>query len=174
MMHPFGEHAPDIHLSAFVHPDATVIGEVEVHARASVWPGAILRGDMGKIVIGEDSNIQDGSVCHMTHGLSHVVIGKRVTVGHGVILHGCVVEDDCLIGMGAILLDNVKIGAGSLVAAGTLLTYGTEVPPNSIVMGSPGKVRGSVDGKARAMIDGGWPTYVETAKQYKHQLAMPG
>ncbi len=173
MMHPFGEHAPEIDPSAFVHPDATVIGEVFVHARASIWPGAILRGDMGRIVIGEDSNVQDGSIAHMTHDLSHCVIGKRVTVGHGVILHGCVVEDDCLIGMGAILLDNVKIGSGSLVAAGTLLTYGTEVPPNSIVMGSPGKVRGSVDAKARKMIDEGWPTYVETAKKYKHQLAMP-
>jgi carbonic anhydrase/acetyltransferase-like protein (isoleucine patch superfamily) len=108
----------------------------------------------------------------MTHGLSECVVGRRVTVGHRVILHGCVVEDECLIGMGAILLDNVRVGKGSLIAAGTLLTVGTQIPPGSLVMGSPGKLRGQVDEKARLMIEGGWPAYVETAAKYKQWLAQ--
>lgn len=171
MIHPFGEFTPQVHETAFVHPDATVIGAVEIGPYASVWPGAILRGDMGRIVVGEESNIQDGSICHMTEGMSECVIGKRVTVGHRVILHGCVVEDECLIGMGSILLDNAHVGRGSLVAAGALLTYGTAVPPGSVVMGAPAKVRGEVDDRARMMIQGGWPTYVETARRYQQQLS---
>lgn len=174
MMHPFGEHAPDLHGEAFVHPDATLIGQVVIGARSSVWPSCVLRGDMGPITVGEDTSIQDGTICHTTEGFSECVVGNRVTVGHRVILHGCVVEDECLIGMGAILLDNVRVGKGSLIAAGTLLTVGTEIPPGSVVMGSPGKIRGQVDDRARVMIDGGWRTYVETAAKYKRQLGAAG
>lgn len=173
MMHPYKDHAPEIHLEAFVHPDATLIGQVAVGARSSVWPGTVLRGDMGRIVIGEETSIQDGTICHMTEGWSETLIGNRVTVGHRVILHGCVVEDECLIGMGAILLDNVKVGRGSLIAAGALLTVGMEVPPGSVVMGAPAKVVRRAGDKERAMIEGGWQTYVEHAQRYKHQLARP-
>lgn len=170
MIHPYGDHAPEIHPEAFVHPDATLIGQVVVGARSTVWPGTVMRGDMGRIVIGEDTSVQDGTICHMTEGWSETVVGDRVTVGHRVILHGCVVEDECLIGMGAILLDNVKVGRGSLIAAGALLTVGMEVPPGSVVMGSPAKVVRQAGEKERAMIDGGWRTYVEHGAEYKKLL----
>lgn len=171
MIHDFEDHRPRIHAEAFVHPDATLIGQVEIGARSSVWPGTVMRGDMGRIVIGDETSIQDGTVCHMTEGWSETRIGNRVTVGHRVILHGCIVEDECLIGMGAILLDNVRIGTGSLVGAGALVTVGTEIPPGSVVMGAPAKVIRPVGDRERAMIEGGWPTYVDHAARYRQQLA---
>lgn len=170
MIHGYQDHHPELHPDSFVHPDATLIGQVSVGARASIWPGCVLRGDMGRIVIGEDTSIQDGTICHMTEGFSETVVGARVTVGHRVILHGCIVEDDCLIGMGAILLDNVKIGRGSLIGAGALLTVGTEIPPSSVVMGAPGKIIRAAGDKERTMIEGGWRTYVENAATYAAQL----
>ena len=170
MIHDFEEHSPVIHPEAFVHPDATLIGQVELGARTSVWPGVVMRGDMGRIAIGDETSIQDGTICHLTEGWSETLIGNRVTVGHRVILHGCIVEDECLIGMGAILLDNVRIGKGSLIGAGALLTAGTEIPPGSVVMGAPGKVIRSAGERERAMIDGGWPTYVDHAERYRKQL----
>lgn len=170
MIHGYGDHAPEIHPDAFVHPDATLIGHVVVGARSSVWPGTIMRGDMGRIVVGQDTSVQDGTICHLTEGWSETIVGDRVTVGHRVILHGCIVEDECLIGMGAILLDNVKVGRGSLIGAGALVTVGTEIPPGSVVMGSPAKVIRQAGDKERAMIDGGWRTYVEHAAEYKKLL----
>src|SRR3954447_25988944 len=111
----YKEFTPRVHPSAYVHERATVIGEVTIGAESSIWPGAVLRGDDGAIVIGEQTSIQDLSVIHATTGLSKTTVGTRVTVGHRVILHGCTIEDDCLIGMGAILLDNCVIGRGSFV-----------------------------------------------------------
>ena len=167
MIHAFDDIHPELHADAFVHPDATVIGKVQIGAGSSIWPAAVLRGDMGWIRIGDNTSIQDGSVCHMTHDLSECVVGNRVTVGHKVLLHGCIVEDECLIGMGAILLDNARIGTGSLIGAGSLVTYGTEIPPHSLVFGSPAKVVRTLKPKERQMIDEGWPIYVETATKYK-------
>ena len=115
---------PVVHPTAWVHPSAVLIGEVELGPNVSIWPTAVLRGDMGLIRFGADSNLQDGAVCHNTSGRSETLIGERVTVGHRAILHGCIVEDDCLIGMGAIVMDNARIGAGSFVAAGAV------VPPS--------------------------------------------
>ena len=109
-LEPYRAHAPQIDATAYVHAAATVIGWVEVGAQSSIWPTAVLRGDDGAIRIGAQTSIQDGSVVHMTTGLSEVSVGDRVTVGHKVILHGCKVEDECLIGMGAIILDNAVIG----------------------------------------------------------------
>lgn len=174
MMHPFDGFAPDIHTEAFVHPDSTLIGRVTIGARATIWPAAVLRADMqGKIVIGEDTSIQDGSMLHLTEDWSETVVGARVTVGHGVILHGCVVEDECLIGMGAIILDNARIGRGSFIAAGTLVPPGKQIPPNSFVVGSPGVIKREVSEKDRRMIDDGWKTYVKYGAKYKDELAMP-
>lgn len=170
MIHPFEAHTPDIDDTAFVHPDATVIGNVTLGPSSSVWPGVVLRGDMGRIVVGAESSIQDGSVVHLTEGWSETVVGERVTVGHRVILHGCHVGDDCLIGMGAILLDNAKVGAGSLVGAGALVTVGMEIPPNSLVLGSPAKVVREVREKEREMIRVGHETYVDYARRYREQL----
>lgn len=166
MIQTFEDKTPAIHDTAYVHPDATLIGEVKVAAEASVWPGCVLRADMGRIEIGAQTSIQDGTICHLTEGVSHCIVGERVTVGHRVILHGCTVEDECLIGMGAIVLDNVVVGKGSLVGAGALITYGTEIPPGSLVLGSPAKVIRPVSEKDRAMIENGWRTYVDYAKRF--------
>lgn len=174
MMHPFDGHAPEIHEEAFVHPDATLIGNVTIGARSSIWPGVVLRGDMkGTITVGEDSSVQDGTICHLTQDWSVTQVGDRCTVGHGVILHGCIVEDECLIGMGAIILDNARIGRGSFVAAGSLVPPGKEIPPGSFVIGSPAVIKREVSDKDRSMIDDGWKTYVEYAGKYKKELAMP-
>ncbi|TNE90129.1 MAG: gamma carbonic anhydrase family protein [Deltaproteobacteria bacterium] len=122
---------------------------------------------MGEIRVGAQSNIQDGAVVHMTTNISDAVVGERVTVGHKAILHGCIVEDDCLIGMGSILLDNCRIGRGSIVAAGTLVPVGMQIPPNSLVMGSPGKVVREVSEKHQRMIRFSWQSYTEKAALWR-------
>jgi carbonic anhydrase/acetyltransferase-like protein (isoleucine patch superfamily) len=156
-----------IHKTAYIHPSAQVMGDVEIGADSSIWPTAVLRGDMGKITIGESTSIQDGTICHATSGWSETKVGNRCTVGHRVILHGCIVEDDCLIGMGSILLDNCVIGAGSFIGAGSLITVGMQIPPGSLVMGSPAKIIRPVGDKEKAVIAASWPNYVKTAKRYK-------
>ena len=130
---------PQIDPTAYVAPQAVVIGDVRLAARSSVWPTAVLRGDINFIEIGEGSNIQDGSIVHLAEDLP-VRVGKLVTVGHRAILHACTVEDECLIGMGATILDGAVIGRGSIVGAHALVTKGTHVPPGSLVMGTPAKV----------------------------------
>lgn len=171
MIHDIHGKHPRVHPEAFVHPDATVIGEVEIGARASVWPAAVLRADMGRIEVGEESSIQDGSVLHLTEGVSETRVGRRVTVGHRVILHGCRIEDQCLIGMGSILLDGVRVGHGSLVAAGSLLVAGTEIPPGSLVMGSPARVVRPAGDAHRAMIESGWRSYLEWSTRFRERFA---
>src|SRR6478609_7393928 len=128
---PYGSHLPRLGQGVFVAPNATLIGDVFLDDGASVWFGAVLRGDVGKICIGKRSNIQDLACVHVTQGLSQTLVGADVTVGHGAILHGCVVGDRCLIGMGSILLDNCEIGEGSVVAAGAVVTARTKIPPRS-------------------------------------------
>jgi carbonic anhydrase/acetyltransferase-like protein (isoleucine patch superfamily) len=131
---------PAIHPTAYIHPAAHVIGDVTLGARASIWPTAVLRGDTAPIVVGDDSNVQDGSVLHVDHGVP-CTIGRRVAIGHRAVVHGATVGDDCLIGMGAIVLNHVSVGSGSIVAAGAVCTEGMSIPPNSLVIGVPGKVR---------------------------------
>jgi gamma-carbonic anhydrase len=157
----FDGKAPVVHPRAWVHPSAVVIGEVVLAEGVSVWPTSVLRGDMGPIRIGRDSNIQDGSVCHDTTDWSETMVGERVTVGHRVVLHGCTIGDDCLVGMGSVVLDRAVIGAGSFVAAGSLVTPGTIVPPGSFLRGSPAKVVREVSDRDREMIATGWRTYRE-------------
>jgi len=130
---------PQIDPTAYVAPQAVVIGDVRLAAHSSVWPTAVLRGDINFIEIGEGSNIQDGSIVHLADDLP-VRVGKLVTVGHRAILHACTVEDECLIGMGATILDGAVIGKGSIVGAHALVTKGTRIPPGSLVMGMPAKV----------------------------------
>jgi carbonic anhydrase/acetyltransferase-like protein (isoleucine patch superfamily) len=125
--------------SAFVHPLAVILGDVTLGARVSVWPTAVLRGDSDSITVGDDSNVQDGTVVHADHGLP-TKIGKRVGIGHRAIVHGSTIEDDCLIGMGAILLNGVHVGTGSIVGAGAVCREGMRIPPNSLVLGVPGRV----------------------------------
>jgi len=159
--------SPKIAKSAFIHESAVIIGDTEIGSESSVWPNCTLRGDMGKIQIGDQTSIQDNTCCHMTNGLSSLVVGNRVTVGHGVILHGCIVEDDCLIGMGSILLDNCKIGRGSLIAAGTLITQNKVIPPNSLVMGNPGKIIRELTKEEKERIEEGCEHYILYAKKFK-------
>ena len=130
---------PTLHPTAFVHSAAHVIGNVTLGARVSVWPSAVLRGDSDTITIGEDSNVQDGTIVHVDPGVP-CAIGARVAIGHRAIVHGATVGDDCLIGMGAILLNRVHVGTGSIVGAGAVCREGMEIPPNSLVVGVPAKV----------------------------------
>ena len=130
---------PQIDPSAYVAPQAVIIGDVRLAAKSSVWPTAVLRGDINFIEIGEGSNIQDGAIVHLAENLP-VRVGKLVTVGHRAILHACTVEDECLIGMGATILDGAVIGKGSIIGAHALVTKGTQIPPGSLVMGTPAKV----------------------------------
>ena len=140
MIETFEGIQPVIDPSAWVHPSAVVVGRVTLGKRVSIWPGAVLRGDILEIEIGEESNIQDLCVAHTSHGVAPVRIGRRVVVGHRVILHGVTVGDDALVGMGAILLDGSELGAGSILAAGALLTEGAKIPPGQLAMGIPAKV----------------------------------
>lgn len=128
-----------MHADAFVHPAAHVIGDVTLGARASVWPTAVLRGDTAPIVVGPESNVQDGAVLHVDHGVP-CTLGARVAVGHRAVVHGATVQADCLIGMGAILLNRVVVGSGSIVAAGAVCREGMEIPPDSLVVGVPARV----------------------------------
>jgi carbonic anhydrase/acetyltransferase-like protein (isoleucine patch superfamily) len=162
--------SPDIHPTAFVHPSAVVIGEVLLMPGASVWPGAVLRGDMGPIIVGENSNIQDNSVLHNTGGKSVTRIGARVTVGHRAILHGCIVEDDVLVGMGSILLDNCVVRAGSIVGAGALVSMKKEVPAGVLALGSPAKPARDLTRADRDWIDYSWRVYVDNARNYRSDV----
>lgn len=133
-------HTPTVAPDAFVAPGAHLIGRVEIGPQASVWFNAVLRGDVEPIRIGPRSNVQDGTVMHTDAGFP-LWVGAGVTIGHGVILHGCTIEDEALIGMGAVVLNGARIGDSSLIAAGTVVLEGTEVPPGTLVAGVPGKVR---------------------------------
>ena len=132
---------PRVHPTAYVDASAQVIGDVELGEASSVWMNVVIRGDVHRIRIGSRSNVQDGTVVHVMRGTHATTIGDEVTIGHGAIVHGCTLRDRILVGMGAILLNGVEVGEDSIVAAGTLLPEGTRVPPRSLVMGSPGKVR---------------------------------
>ena len=146
MLRGFRDAFPRVHPTAFIDDSAQVIGDVEIGEESSVWMSVVIRGDLHPIRIGRRSNIQDGTMIHLTR--THpVTIGDSVTVGHAAILHGCTIEDRCLIGIGAILLNGAHIGNGSIVAAGTLIVENMTVPPRSLVMGSPGRVK-------RALTDG--------------------
>ncbi len=141
MLRPFRGVLPRVHATAFIDDSAQVIGDVEIGEESSVWMAVVIRGDVHRIRIGRRSNIQDGTVVHVMNRTHPTTIGDNVTVGHAAILHGCTIEDHCLIGMGALLLNGARIGSGSIVAAGTLIVEDMNVPPRSLVMGSPGKVK---------------------------------
>ena len=130
-----------MHPTAFVDASAQVIGDVEIGEESSVWMCAVIRGDVHWIKVGKRTSIQDGTVVHAMTGTHPTSIGDNVTVGHAAVIHGCTIENQCLIGMGAILLNGSHVGVGSIVAAGALLVEGQQIPPRSLVMGSPGKVR---------------------------------
>ena len=141
MLRPYKGTHPRVHPTAYVDASAQVIGDVEIGEASSVWMNVVIRGDVHRIRIGRRSNVQDGTIVHVMRGTHATTIGDDVTIGHGAIVHGCTLHDRILVGMGAILLNGVEVGEDSIVAAGTLLPEGTQIPPRSLVMGSPGKVR---------------------------------
>ena len=156
----------EIHPTAFIAPGAAIMGDVTLGEDASVWYGAVLRADMAPILIGAETCLQDGTIVHVDEGIP-CVIGRRVGVGHRVILHACVVEDECLIGMGSILLNRVRIGTGSVVAAGAVIPEGMQVPPKSLVMGVPGRIVRQVDAALTERIAETWSHYVEQARAHR-------
>ena len=158
--------SPTVHPSAFIAPSAVVTGDVTLGRDSSVWFNAVLRGDLAPIVVGDESNVQDGCVLHVDERVP-CIVGRRVIVGHRVILHGCVIEDGCLIGMGSVVLNHVRIGTGSVVAAGAVLREGMEVPPGSLVMGVPGKVVRAVDPELATRVLAGWQNYVDMARRHR-------
>ena len=164
---PYGDKKPVLGRDVWLAPNATVIGDVVLEDESSVWFGAVLRADIGGIVVGKRSNLQDLVCVHMTEGLSKTVIGEDVTVGHGAILHGCIIEDRCLIGMGSIILDNAVIGAGSVIAAGTVVPPRMVVPPGSLVRGNPGKVIRPVNEKEAGMGVFGADHYVTGSRRFR-------
>jgi carbonic anhydrase/acetyltransferase-like protein (isoleucine patch superfamily) len=155
---------PRVDPTAFIADSATVIGDVVVGARSSIWFGAVLRGDVFHIRIGDETSIQDNSVVHVTHGKHATVVGSRVTVGHGVTLHGCTIGDGCIVGMGAVVLDEAKVGEGSIVGAGALVTPGTEIPPRHLAVGTPARVK-------RPLTDDELAWLADSAKHYVDLIA---
>jgi len=167
MLRPYKGVLPRVAADAFVDQSAQVIGDVEIGAESSVWMNVVMRGDVNTIRVGRRTNIQDGTVVHVMNRTHPTTIGDEVTVGHGAIVHGCSIADRVLIGMGAILLNGVSVGADSIVAAGTLLPEGTAVPPRSLVMGSPGKVKRALNDEEVASIR--W--YAENYVKYRLDYA---
>ncbi|MBC8000160.1 MAG: gamma carbonic anhydrase family protein [Leptolyngbya sp.] len=166
MLIPFEGHEPQVADDAYIAPTVVLIGRVRIASGASVWFNSVLRGDINSIDIGENSNIQDGCLLHVTNK-HQLIVGERVTVGHGAILHGCRIESDCLIAMGAVVLDHAVVGHGSIVAAGAVVSPGKEIPPYSLVMGVPGKVIRSLSEDDRTQIERGWQNYCQYSRIYK-------
>ena len=169
MIRSFQGTVPNIAPTAYIDPAAVIIGDVTIGERSSVWPNAVLRGDVNRITIGEETNVQDGSVLHVEYALHELILGNRVTVGHSVVLHGCTVEDDSLIGIGAIVLNGALIGEGSVIAAGALVPEGMQIPPGSLAMGVPAKVRRTVTPEERERFRLNAQHYVELREKYLNQ-----
>lgn len=166
MIKPFKGVHPMIAETAFIHEMATVIGDVHIGEHSSIWPGAVLRGDLYYIRVGRYTNIQDGTVLHVRTGRSPVIVGDYVTVGHNVILHGCTVKDRCLIGMGAIVLDDAVVGEEALVAAGAVVQQGQVVPPRTLVAGIPAKVKRELTDEELRRMEEGCQHYLELKEIY--------
>ena len=166
-IYALGEFEPDIDESAFVHPDAVIIGQVRIGPEASVWPCAVLRGDHGRIEVGARTSVQDGTVVHTTRDWP-TLIGADCVVGHNAHLEGCVVEDRCLIGSGSITLNRARIGTGAIVAAATLVPEDFEVPPGALAAGVPATIKRT--GLDTRWIEGSVKSYVESARRYRAEL----
>jgi carbonic anhydrase/acetyltransferase-like protein (isoleucine patch superfamily) len=164
---PFDGVMPSLGRDVFVASNATLVGKVVIGDESNVWFGAVLRGDVGSITIGQRTNIQDLAMIHMTGGVSNARLGDDVTVGHAAVLHGCDVGNRCLVGMGSILLDNVVVGDESVIGAGALLPQRMVVPPRSLVLGRPARIVRAVNETERRMGLEGAQTYLELARKYR-------
>lgn len=169
MIRPFRGTFPQIHETAYIDESAVVIGDVHIGEESSVWCNVTIRGDCYYIRIGKRTSVQDNTVIHVTTDTHATILEDEVTIGHSVTLHGCYIERGCLIGIGSIILDDVRVGHHSLVAAGSLITPGTKIPPRSLVMGSPAKVKRELTDEEVANLDHFWQSYVEFTKQYKEE-----
>lgn len=164
---------PKIPESVFIADSADVLGDVTLGEHVSIWFGAVVRGDVHFIKVGDYTNVQDGCILHVTNNFAPLTIGARVTIGHKALLHGCTIGDDCLIGMGAIILDHVEVGAGSIVAAGALLPPGKKYPPGSLILGSPAKATRTITEEERKlMIDKGWRNYHGYVAEYRKTFRL--
>jgi carbonic anhydrase/acetyltransferase-like protein (isoleucine patch superfamily) len=167
MVRPFRGILPQVDPSVYIDQSAQVIGDVHIGADSSIWMNVVIRGDVNVIRIGRRSNVQDGTVVHVMRDTHPTSVGDEVTVGHAALLHGCTIEDRCLIGMGAMLLNGAVIGSDSIVAAGTLVTEGTQIPPRSLVMGRPGAVKRPLTETEVASIRDYAERYVGYKKDYE-------
>jgi carbonic anhydrase/acetyltransferase-like protein (isoleucine patch superfamily) len=161
--------SPRIHPTAYIAPTAAVMGQVTLEEESSVWYGAVVRADMAPVVIGAQTNLQDGAIVHVDDDLP-CMIGRRVGVGHRAILHGCVIEDECLIGMGAVVLNDARVGTGSVIAAGAVIPEGMRIPPASLVMGVPGRIVRPVSTALSERVAATWSHYVELAREHRSGL----
>lgn len=173
---PFNGHHPEIHETAFIAPTAVIVGQVKIGPRASVWDGCVLRGDVSHIHIGEETNVQDGTVIHLTSATMGskaipTIVGARVTIGHCALLHACVVEDDAFIGMRATLLDETHVSTGAMLGAGALLTPRKSVPAGELWVGSPARKAKALHENAISGFRLSAAHYVDLAKQHKDELA---
>lgn len=173
MLKPFRGILPLLALSAFAEESAQIIGDVQVGDDSSIWFNVVIRGDVNHIRIGKRSNIQDGSVVHVTNGKFPTLIGDDVTVGHNAILHGCVIGSRCLIGMGAIVLDGCQIGEGTILAAGSVVAPGTVIAPGSLVLGAPAKVKRPLTAEELVNIERSAHNYIGYAAEHKLMKSAP-
>jgi len=167
MIRPFRGVYPQISESAYVDPSAQIIGDVHLGEQSSVWCNAVLRGDMYYIRIGDRSNVQDNCVLHTRTGEKPTILEEEVTVGHSVTLHGCYIEKGALLGIGSIVLDDARVGEKTLVAAGSLISPGTIIPPRSLVMGVPARVKRPLTDEEVESLNGFWMNYVKYSAMYK-------
>lgn len=167
MLRPYRGRLPVVHPSAFIDDSAQVIGDVEIGEESSVWMTVVIRGDVNFIRIGNRTNVQDGTIVHVQHDTHPTRIGDDVTIGHGAIIHGCTIHNRVLVGMGAIVLNGAEIGEDCIIAAGSLITEGAKIPPRSLVMGSPGKVKRQLDDAGVAMIKEFADNYVRYRRDYQ-------
>ena len=169
MIRSFRGTQPQIHPTAYIEESAQIIGDVSIGEQSSVWFNAVVRGDVHFIRIGRRTNIQDGTVIHVSNGTHETILEDEVTVGHNVTLHGCYIERGSLIGIGSILMDGVRVGRQSLVAAGSLLSPGTQIPPRSLVMGVPARVKRSLTEEEVAGLEVFWKNYVSYIEMYREE-----
>jgi len=171
MIKEFQNKSPILGKNVYISDTATIIGDVTLNDDVNIWFGAVLRGDMHYIKVGSRTNIQDNAVVHVTTGISPTYIGKGVTIGHSAIIHGCKINDDCMIGMGAIIMDDAIVGAGSLIGAGSLVPPNMEIPEKSLVVGVPGKIIRKITDEEYKMIIERPQEYIDLSKLYIKHLS---
>lgn len=169
MIKSFKGKNPVIHPTVYIAENTVIIGDVEIGAQSSVWFGSVIRGDVNFIRIGERTNIQDACVIHVSSKTHPTILEDEITLGHRVTLHGCYIETGCLIGIGAIVMDGARIGRNSLVAAGSLVTPDTQIPPHSLVMGSPAKVKRELSDAEVKDLEKFWRNYISYSQIYESE-----